>query len=95
MHESELLLGNEAFIDRIVREDGGFAEKIVSQVLSLDKAFAKLGDKKAARKTAKEARGVEREALSLFLLKDIENYTKCKFCIIKGSKIAIFWLICV
>jgi hypothetical protein len=46
-HESELLLGNEAFIDRIVREDGGFAEKIVSRVLSLDKAFAKLGDKEA------------------------------------------------
>jgi hypothetical protein len=50
-------------------------------------AFA---DKRAAHKTAKEARGVEREALSLFLLKDTENYTKCKFCIIKGSKIAIF-----
>jgi len=46
-HESEMLLGNEAFIDRIVREDGGFAEKIVSRVLSLDKAFAKLGDKEA------------------------------------------------
>ena len=46
-HESEMLLGNEAFIDRIVREDGSFAEKIVSRVLSLDKAFAKLGDKEA------------------------------------------------
>lgn len=46
-HESEMLLDNEAFIDRIVREDGGFAEKIVSRVLSLDKAFAKLGDKEA------------------------------------------------
>ena len=51
-----MLLGNEAFIDRIVSEDGGFAEKIVSRMLSLDKAFAKLGDKKAARKTAQEAR---------------------------------------
>jgi hypothetical protein len=56
-HESELLLGNEAFIDRIVREDGGFAEKIVSRVLSLDKAFAKLGDKeaKAQHKLVREA----------------------------------------
>ncbi len=56
-HESELLLGNEAFIDRIVREDGGFAEKIVSRVLSLDKAFAKLGDKesKAQHKLVRQA----------------------------------------
>ena len=46
-NETEMLLGNEAFIDRIVREDGSFAEKIVSRVLSLDKAFAKLGDKEA------------------------------------------------
>lgn len=46
-HETDILLGGEAFIDRIVREDGGFAEKIVSRVLSLDKAFAKLGDKEA------------------------------------------------
>ncbi len=56
-HESEMLLGNEAFIDRIVREDGGFAEKIVSRVLSLDKAFAKLGDKesKAQHKIVRQA----------------------------------------
>ena len=56
-HETDILLGGEAFIDRIVREDGGFAEKIVSRVLSLDKAFAKLGDKesKAQHKLVREA----------------------------------------
>ena len=62
------------------------AERLREEILSRS-AFA---NKNAARKTAKEARGVEREALSLFLLKDTENYTKCKFCIIQGSKIAIF-----
>ena len=54
------------------------AERLREEILSRS-AFA---DKKAARKTAKEARGVEREALSLSLLNYIENYTKCKFCII-------------
>ena len=54
------------------------AERLREEIL-LRSAFA---DKKAARKTAKEARGVEREALSLSLLNYIENYTKCKFCII-------------
>lgn len=61
-HESELLLGNEAFIDRIVREDGSFAEKIVSRVLSLDKAFAKLGDKEA-----RAQHKIVREAERLYL----------------------------
>ena len=62
------------------------AERLREEILSRS-AFA---DKKAARKTAKEARGGEREALSLSLLNYTENYTKCIFCIIKGSKIAIF-----
>ncbi|MBQ7397589.1 MAG: hypothetical protein IJW09_02035 [Clostridia bacterium] len=54
------------------------AERLHEEILSRS-AFA---DKKAARKTTKEARGVEREALSLSLLNYIDNYTKCKFCII-------------
>jgi hypothetical protein len=61
-NETEMLLGNEAFIDRIVREDGGFAEKIVSRVLSLDKAFAKLGDKEA-----KAQHKIVRQAERLYL----------------------------
>ena len=54
------------------------AERLHEEILSRS-AFA---DKRTACKTAKEARGVEREALSLSLLNYIENYTKCIFCII-------------
>ena len=45
-----------------MREDGGLAEKIVSRVLSLDKAFAKLGDKEA-----KAQHKIVRQAERLYL----------------------------
>ena len=35
-HETEILLGNEAFIDRIVREDGSLAEKVVGKIYRND-----------------------------------------------------------
>ena len=35
-HETEILLGNEAFIDRIVREDGSLDEKVVGKIYRND-----------------------------------------------------------
>ncbi len=61
-HETETLLGNEAFIDRIVREEGSTAEKVVSKILSLDKAFSTLKDKEA-----KAQHKIVREAERLYL----------------------------
>ena len=46
-NETEILLGNESFIDRIVREDASTAQKLVDKILSLDKAFSTLKDKEA------------------------------------------------
>ena len=46
-NETDILLGNEAFIDRIVREDASTAQKLVGKILSLDKAFSTLKDKEA------------------------------------------------
>jgi len=42
-----MLLGNEAFIDRIVREDGGFAEKILLKIKDIGRAFSRMTDKDA------------------------------------------------
>ena len=56
-HETEIALGNEQFIDRIVMEDEGTARKLVSKLLTLDKAFSSLKDKnaRAQAKLIKEA----------------------------------------
>ncbi len=61
-HETEIMLGNEGFIDRIVRQNGTAAERLVGKLLSLDKAFSKMGDKQA-----KAQRDKIREAERLYL----------------------------
>ena len=61
-HETEIMLGNEGFIDRIVRQNGSAAERLVGKLLSLDKAFSKMGDKQA-----KAQRDKIREAERLYL----------------------------
>lgn len=46
-HETEIVLGNEEFVDRIIAEDGSAAEKLVSRILKLDKGLASMKDKQA------------------------------------------------
>lgn len=56
-HETEIVLGNEAFIDRIIAEDGSAAEKLVSRILKLDKGLSSMKDKqvRAQAKLIKQA----------------------------------------
>ncbi len=61
-HETEILLGNEVFIDRIVRQNGTLAERLVGKILSLDKVFSKMGDAQT-----KAQLGKLREAERLYL----------------------------
>ncbi len=46
-HETEYLLGNEAFIDKIVAKDASFAKRIMKKIADLKKAFEKSGDTKS------------------------------------------------
>lgn len=48
-HETEYLLGNEEFIDRIVAKDSSFVEKFLEKIENLRKAFEKVGDKDAEK----------------------------------------------
>ena len=48
-HETEYLLGNEEFIDRIVAKDSSFVEKFLKKIENLRKAFDKVGDKDAEK----------------------------------------------
>ncbi len=58
-HETEIVLGSEAFIDRIIAEDSSAAEKLVSRLLSLDKGLSSMKDKQA-RAQAKLIKQAER-----------------------------------
>lgn len=58
-HETEIALGNEEFIDRMIAEDGKAVEKLVSRLLSLDKGLSSLKDKQA-RAQAKLIKEAER-----------------------------------
>ena len=51
-HESEYLLGNEAFIDKIVRKDKSLAAKIIDKIRNLKSMFEKTND----TRTRKEQR---------------------------------------
>ncbi len=55
-HESEYLLGNEAFIDKIVRKDKSLAAKIIDKIRNLKSMFEKTND----TKTKKEQRLVNK-----------------------------------
>ena len=46
-HETETVLGNEQFIDKIIAENGTVAERLVSKIISLDKAFSSMKDKQS------------------------------------------------
>lgn len=48
-HETEYLLGNEAFIDRIVARESSLAKKFLQKIENLRKAFERIGDKEAKK----------------------------------------------
>lgn len=58
-HETQYLLGNEEFIDRIVARDSSFAKKFLQKIENLRKAFEKVGDKEA-RKAYKQIHEAEK-----------------------------------
>ncbi len=58
-HETEYLLGNEEFIDRIVARDSSFAKKFFQKIENLRKAFERVGDKEA-RKAYKQIHEAEK-----------------------------------
>lgn len=58
-HETEYLLGNEEFIDRIVARDSSFAKKFLQKIENLRKAFERVGDKEA-RKAYKQIHEAEK-----------------------------------
>ena len=58
-HETQYLLGTEAFIDKIVVSDRSLARKLVDKILNLKEAFSKVGDK-ATRGQLKMLRQAEK-----------------------------------
>lgn len=58
-HETQYLLGNEEFIDRIVARDSSFAKKFLQKIENLRKAFERFGDKEA-RKAYKQIHEAEK-----------------------------------
>ena len=58
-HETQYLLGTEAFIDKIVASDRSLARKLVDKILNLKEAFSKVGDK-ATRGQLKMLRQAEK-----------------------------------
>ena len=58
-HETQYLLGTEAFIDKIVASDHSLARKLVDKILNLKEAFSKVGDK-ATRGQLKMLRQAEK-----------------------------------
>lgn len=48
-HETQYLLGNEEFIDRIVARDSSFAKTILQKIENLRKAFERVGDRETKR----------------------------------------------
>ena len=58
-HETQYLLGNEEFIDRIVARDSSFAKKFLQKIENLRKAFERVGDK-GARKAYKQIHEAEK-----------------------------------
>lgn len=58
-HETQYLLGTEAFIDKIVASDRPLARKLVDKILNLKEAFSKVGDK-ATRSQLKMLRQAEK-----------------------------------
>lgn len=46
-HMSAEILGNEAFIDRIIRSDASLAEKILGKIIDLKDALSRIGDAEA------------------------------------------------
>lgn len=58
-HETQYLLGTEAFIDKIVASDRSLARKLVDKILNLKEAFSKVGDK-ATRGQLKMLRRAEK-----------------------------------
>ncbi len=58
-HETQYLLGTEAFIDKIVASDRSLARKLVDKILNLKEVFSKVGDK-ATRGQLKMLRQAEK-----------------------------------
>jgi hypothetical protein len=58
-HETQYLLGNEEFIDRIVARDSSFAKKFLQKIENLRKAFERVGDKET-RKAYKQIHKAEK-----------------------------------
>ncbi len=46
-HLNEELLGNEAFIDKIIRENGTLGEKILGKIIAFKEALGRIGDPEA------------------------------------------------
>ena len=61
-HMSAEMLGNEAFIDRIIRSDASLAEKILGKIIDVKNALSRIGDPEAQ---AQHKRLVEAEKLYL------------------------------
>ena len=76
-HETQYLLGTEAFIDKIVTSDRSLARKLVDKILNLKEAFSKVGDKatrgqlKMLRQAEKLYLGAARKAGDMRLVKYI------------------------
>ena len=61
-HLNEEMLGNEAFIDKIIRENGSLGEKILGKIIAFKEALGRIGDPEAQ---AQHKRLVEAEKLYL------------------------------
>ena len=61
-HMGAELLGNEAFIDKIIRENGSLGEKILGKIIAFKEALGRIGDPEAQ---AQHKRLVEAEKLYL------------------------------
>lgn len=58
-HETQYLLGNEDFIDKIVARDSSFAKKLLQKVENLKQAFKRVGNKEG-QKAYKQLREAEK-----------------------------------
>ena len=61
-HASEMMLGTESFIDKVIRTDASLAEKIIGKIKDLKEAFGRIGDPEAQ---AQHKRLAEAEKLYL------------------------------
>lgn len=61
-HMSEIMFGNEAFVDRVICTDAPLAEKILGKISDLKEAFGRIGDPEAQ---AQHKRLVDAEKLYL------------------------------